>query len=149
MESARKFERWMRFSAVLYLLGGLSFAVLPEFSFAFPEKILLAVMGLDWPPMPATSVYHWATLAVSMMATITACSALAGRNGERDMDFAVPVMVSKGVSSIGALLALGLHGNYAVYLLVFLTDFPLMIVTWWFWSRLRKDLLAWGGYGVK
>ena len=149
MESARRFETWMRISAVLYGLGGLSFAVFPEFSFAFPEKLLLSVFGLEWPPMPVTSVYHWATLAISMMATITVCSVLAGRNGQRDMDFAIPVMVSKGVSSIGALLALALHGSYAVYLLVFLTDFPLMLITWWFWSRLRKDLLAWGGYGVR
>ncbi len=149
MVSARRFERWMRFSAVLYCLGGLGFALMPEMSFALPERALLTVLGLDWEPMPRTTVYHWATLAVSMMATITICSVLAGRNGQRDRDFAIPVMVSKGVSSVGALLALGLHGSYAVYLLVFLTDFPLMLLTWWFWSRLRNDLLAWGGYGVR
>ena len=149
MESARRFERWMRFSAVLYALGGLGFALAPELSFALPEQVLLNVLGLDWTPMPKTSVYHWATLAVSMMATITICSALASRKGERDRDFAIPVMVSKGVSSVGALLALGLHGSFAVYLLVFFTDFPLMLLTWWFWSRLRNDLIAWGGYGER
>ena len=140
MPHCHDFERWMRFSAVLYLLGGLGFALFPELSFGLPDQLARTVLGLDWKPLPATSAYHWAALAVSMMMTIGACSALAGRYAPRDLDLAIPVMVSKGVSSLGGLLALGLHDRFAIYFVVVLTDFPLMLLTFWFWSRARKEL---------
>ena len=136
MTPEQTFGRWMRISAWLYGAGGLAFAVLPGLSHELPAAVARQLLGwVDWTPMPPTASYSWHALAVSMMATIAVCSWFAGRDPLRNRDFAVPVMFSKGVSSLVGGLALFLHAPMAIYLVLVLTDFPLLVVTWLLWRR--------------
>ncbi|HCP47018.1 MAG TPA: hypothetical protein DIU15_13310 [Deltaproteobacteria bacterium] len=131
MTATERFQRWMQVSAALYALGGLTFAVLPRWSFALGDRLYRQLPGLaDWPAPPETAVFAWTVLAVSMMATITTCCFLAARAPGSGRLFAVPVIVSKGLSSVGGLFLLAVHAKYPIYLGLFLTDFPLLVITW-------------------
>jgi len=137
MDPVRPFRRWMRISAALYAAGGLAFAVSPATSHEDVDALARWALGPGgWEPMPPTAAHSWTALAVSMMATIAVCAWLAGSNPIRNKDFAVPVMVSKAVSSAGGLLLLALHARYAIYLVLFVTDFPLLLLTFLLWRRL-------------
>jgi len=121
----------MQLSVLLYAGGGLTFAAFPRWSFALGDTLYRQLPGLaDWPTPPETAVFAWTVLAVSMMATITTCCILAARSPVDGRLFALPVIVSKALSSLGGLLLLGIHAKYPIYLGLFLTDFPLLVITW-------------------
>lgn len=126
----------MAFSAVLYGLGAVTFAVAPLAAAAAPDLAPGLVPLLDsLVPAPAATGLNWHALAVSMMITITVCSAYAARAPARNKDFAVPVMFSKVTSTLMALGAFALDDRQAAYLLVAITDFPLFLITWSLWHR--------------
>jgi hypothetical protein len=139
MKAARRFRAFMLISAALYAIGGLSFAVSPGESFGAWDRRIRKLFGLGWEDIPAVTIHHWTVLAISMMATITVCSLLAARDPVRNRDFAVPVMVSKAVSTLGALILLATEQPYGAYLLVIATDFPLLALTWWFWRAADRE----------
>jgi len=131
LNPTQRFQRWMQASVLLYAVGGASFAAFPRWSFELGDRLYRQAPGVaDWPSPPETAVFAWTVLAVSMMATITTCSFFAARDPVDGRLFAVPVMVSKALSSAGGLLLLFLHAKYPIYLGLFLTDFPLLVVTW-------------------
>ncbi len=120
----------------MYGLGGLAFAVAPDLAHGLPDALYRKVpMLADWPALPEAEAHNWTGLAISMMATITACAILAARDPARNRDFAIPIMVAKGVSSGGGLILLAVHAKFAFYLVIFFTDFPLLIITWLLWRR--------------
>ena len=126
----------MKASVVMYGVVGLLFAVAPGTAHALPDALLRSLpFFADWTALPAAEAHNWTALAISMMATITACSALAARDPVRNRDFAIPVMVSKGVSSAAGLILLAVHARYAFYVAIFCADFPLLVVTWLLWRR--------------
>ncbi len=140
MTPEKTFGTWMWISAAMYGLGGLAFAVAPELAHGLPDQLFRLLPPLsDWAPLPETAAYNWHGLAVGMMATITVCSVYAARDPVRNKDFAVPVMASKAVSSFAGLAALALHAKFAFYIVIFCTDFPLLVITWLLWRRVRGD----------
>jgi hypothetical protein len=143
MEAVRAFRGWMRVSVALYALGGLAFAVSPSTAHGDVDALFRLLPGLSaWDPMPATLAHSWTALSVSMMATISACCWFAAKNPLKNKDFAVPVMVSKAVSSVGGILLLLVHARYAIYLVLFTTDFPLFLLTLFLWRRLPATVAA-------
>ncbi len=126
----------MSISFVLYTAGGLLFAIAPHFSHSLADSLLRRLPPLSgWEPTPATEVYNWTVLSVSMMATISACAFIAWRDPRHYRALAVPIMCSKGLSSAAGLLLLVTHAHYAIYLAIFLTDFPLLVITFVLWRR--------------
>jgi hypothetical protein len=139
MPPERVFGRWMAFSALLYGLGALAFAVAPNLAHSLPDAAYRMLPPFaDWEPLPDALALNWHGLAVSMMITITVCSVFAARDPVRNKDFAVPVMFSKGTSSVLGLAALALHAKYAFYVCIVLTDFPLLVITWLLWRRIPR-----------
>jgi hypothetical protein len=77
-----------------------------------------------------------------MMATISACAFFAWRDPPRYRALAIPIMCSKALSSIAGLLLLVTHARYAIYLVIFLTDFPLLVITFVLWRRFDREKAA-------
>jgi len=130
----------MAFSAVLYGLGALSFAVAPVALHALREVAPQIFPLLEYlVPTPEVAALNWHALAVSMMVTITVCSAYAARDPVGNKNFAVPVMFSKVTSTVMALATFALHGRDLAYLVVAITDFPLFLITWALWRRVSDS----------
>ncbi len=139
MTPERRFGLWMTVSAVLYGAGAAAFALFPALAHGLPDAAYRLLPPFsDWDPLPETLAYNWHGLAVSMMVTITVCSVFAARDPVRNRDFAVPVMFSKVTSSVLGIAALLLHHQYAFYVCIFFTDFPLFVVTYLLWRKVPK-----------
>jgi hypothetical protein len=110
--------------AVVYLLGGLTFAAAP--------RLVFRLVTLDEaPPDFAGEVLFWNVLAVAMMTAIaTSCAVVAGRPRERRHAL-LPVVVAKLTSSLlAALHLIAFHGPGAKALFAIIaTDFPLFLLT--------------------
>ena len=123
MTPEQAFGRWMKISGWLYGAGGLTFAVLPGLSHQLPDALARQLLPfVSWTPMPPTAAYSWTALGVSMMVTISACAFLAARDPQAHRDFALPIMLSKAVSSLGGVLALVFHEPMAIYLCLLYTS---------------------------
>ena len=91
-EEERSLRALLRFWTVLFGAGALSFAV-------DPDRSMGTLNLLPGPSLPRASEKYWNTLAVSLMATITALSAMAASDVRRRRHLVWPLMLSKAVSS--------------------------------------------------
>ena len=128
---------WMAISAFLYFIGGLVFIFLPH--------PLLEV--LDWigglfhlsPVLPGAILAErfWNVLAFSMAMTITTASVLVVRDPASNKGFCVPVIYSKLASWLSALVYFLAFSRAFAHLMIFLVDFPLFVLTVFFYRRAR------------
>lgn len=136
----RAFGAWMSVSFVLYGLGGIAFAAFPRLSHSLPDQVLRRLPPLSsWEALPSPEAWNWTILSVSMMATISTCAFLAWREPVRCRNLAVPIVISKFVSSAGGLAMLLGGARHTIYLAIPLVDFPLGLITLILWSRLRRE----------
>jgi hypothetical protein len=91
-EEERSLRTLLRFWTLLFGAGAVSFAV-------DPDRSTGALNLLPGPSLPRSSEKYWNTLAVSLMATITALSAMAATDVRRRRAMVWPLMLSKAVSS--------------------------------------------------
>ena len=72
--------------------------------------------------------YFWVFLSFSMMMTIAACSYVASKDIRKNRSVIIPIILSKLASSLSALTFYYSRGIFA-YLAIFITDFPLALLT--------------------
>ena len=132
-----KAEKQLR---ILMLIYTVMFAIGCAQFYTGPDKLLTrlntvgAWFGFD--PVPLSGERFWLFLAVSLMATITTCCLIAAINIRENRHFVLPVIVSKLVSSsIGMKQFVAVKPHGFMYLVIFLTDFPLFVLAVWFYLR--------------
>ena len=103
---------------VLWLLGGN-----PLFKWLGWELDHGRVNALGTP-----AEYFWVFLGFSMMMTIAACSYVASKDIRKNRSVILPLILSKLASSLCALTFYSSRGIFA-YLVIFVTDFPLFLLT--------------------
>lgn len=91
-DAERSLRSLLRFWTLLFGAGAVSFAIDPDRSTA-------TLNVLPGPALPPSSEKYWNALAVSLMATITALSAMAATDVRRRRAFVWPLLLSKAVSS--------------------------------------------------
>jgi hypothetical protein len=91
-DAERSLRSLLRFWTLLFGAGAISFA-------ADPDRSTATLNVLPGPALPPSSEKYWNALAVSLMATITALSAMAATDVRRRRSFVWPLMLSKAVSS--------------------------------------------------
>ncbi len=91
-DSERSLRSLLRFWTLLFGAGAVSFAV-------DPDRATGVLNVLPGAPLPPSSERYWNALAVSLMATITALSAMAASDVRRRRSLVWPLMLSKAVSS--------------------------------------------------
>jgi len=129
---------FMKISAVIYLVAGFAFVLLPE-------KILNAINQLSQkllpklPLIPLSDGKFWLILAFSMMMTITALCCLAQRNVRKYNGYIVSLLVAKFTSSITGLCFFLCSDKYFAYLLIFIVDGALLGLTLFFFIRAKLD----------
>ncbi len=128
---------WMAISAFLYFSGGLVFLL-------FPRPLLLILDGLGRmvhlaPVLPGAMLAErfWNLLAFSMAMTITTASVLVVRDPAANKGFCIPVMFSKVASWLSALVYFLAVSRAFAHLVIFLVDFPLFVLTVFFYRRAR------------
>jgi hypothetical protein len=117
-------------TAVLYACAGLFFAVLPQLT------LTIAASGGALPFGPAAR--FWQVMAVAMMAMLTLCCWLASRAPRENRRLLLPVMLSKGISTGFAAVALLTSSDAAgrrALLSIITSDLPLLLATAWFYWR--------------
>lgn len=91
-DEERRLRSLLRFWTLLFGAGAVSFA-------ADPDRSTATLNVLPGPALPPSSERYWNALAVSLMATITALSAMAATDVRRRRALIWPLMLSKAVSS--------------------------------------------------
>jgi len=91
-DAERSLRSLLRFWTLLFGAGAVSFA-------ADPDRSTATLNVLPGPALPPSSEKYWNALAVSLMATITALSAMAATDVRRRRALVWPLMLSKAVSS--------------------------------------------------
>jgi hypothetical protein len=91
-DEERSLRSLLRFWTLLFGAGAVSFA-------ADPDRSTASLNLLPGPALPPSSEKYWNALAVSLMATITALSAMAATDVRRRRGLVWPLMLSKAVSS--------------------------------------------------
>ena len=112
---------------ILYVLGGVGFAVLPGTVVDLVNSMGRGLFCLK--PSPAPQGAFYSVLAAGMMATISTCMALVLKDTKRNRPFLLPVFVEKCTSSgLGLVYCLFGEPNSG-YLALFVVDFPLALLT--------------------
>jgi hypothetical protein len=126
---------WMAISAFLYFSGGLVFLLLPrpllETLDAIGKLLHLAAVL----PGAMSAERFWNLLAFSMAMTITTASVLVARDPVANKGFCIPVMFSKVASWLSALIYFLVVSRAFAHLVIFLADFPLFVLTVFFYRR--------------
>lgn len=134
----RHLRTWMGISALLYAGGGLIFLFFP--------RTLLQVLDSFAGPLHLASVLpgalaaerFWNLLAFAMMVTITTASLMVVRDPVGKKDFCIPVLFSKTASWLSALVYFAVVSRAFAHLVIFLTDFPLFVLTAVFYARAQN-----------
>jgi hypothetical protein len=120
-DEERRLRSLLRFWALLFGAGAVSFA-------ADPDRSTASLNLLPGPSLPPSSEKYWNALAVSLMATITALSAMAASDVRRRRAFVWPLMLSKAVSS-GMYLRRFSERRATPYLVGAVVDGSILVVT--------------------
>ncbi len=138
----KRLGQWMAVSAFLYFSGGLVFLLFP--------RPLLQVLDLIGklihlaPVLPGAMLAErfWNLLAFSMAMTITTASVLVVRDPAANKGYCIPVMFSKLASWLSALVYFLVVSRAFAHLVIFLVDFPLFVLTVFFYRRSRTKVPA-------
>lgn len=142
-DAATKAEKqlayWMAISAFVYFSGGLVFLFFPRPLLEILDSIgrqfhLAAVL-----PGAMLAERFWNLLAFSMAMTITTASVMVAANPASNKEFCIPVMFSKISSWLSALVYFILVSHAFAHLVIFLVDFPLFVLTVFFYRRARSS----------
>lgn len=133
----RQLGHWMAISAFLYFSGGFVFLL-------FPRPLLLILDSLGKivhlaPVLPGAmpAERFWNLLAFSMAMTITTASVIVVRDPAANKEFCIPVIFSKTASWLSALVYFLVVSRAFAHLVIFLVDFPLFVLTVYFYRRAR------------
>ncbi len=151
MEYYTTSEKWltylMRIYSILFLFVGYGFLLFPWLileeidtfsghwivSWFLVENPLFEWLGWKLPHLKVNAQgtpaeYFWVFLSFSMMMTIAACSYIASKDIRKNRSVIIPIILSKLASSLSALTFYYSRGIFA-YLAIFITDFPLLLLT--------------------
>lgn len=120
-DAERRLRALLRVWTLLFGAGAVSFAV-------DPDRATGVLNVLPGPSLPPSSEKYWNALAVSLMATITALSAMAAADVRRRRGMVWPLMLSKAVSSGMYLRRFG-EQRRTPYLVGALVDGSILAVT--------------------
>ncbi len=112
----------------IYLVGGLTFWAFPGLTQSLAEW---GVGFAGLPISPALPAPMWTALGISLMWMLGVSALLAGWDPRRNRLLAVPVMVSKLISTLAALSFVVLGAGQASALATVITDLPLFLITAW------------------
>jgi hypothetical protein len=133
---------WMAISAFLYFLSGLIFVFLPR---PLPEALDFLARQLRLAtvlPGAMGAERFWNLLAFSMMMTIGTASVLVVRDPGSRKNFCIPVIISKLASWSSALIYFAVISRAFAHLVIFLVDFPLFVLTVFFYRRAKAAASA-------
>jgi len=125
----RRLAWWLRFFALLFLVGAVGFLVRPDETVRDLDRVgaLIGLPGLPASGAPVASDF-WLALAVANMATITACCWLAAMDVRARRALVYPVVVSKLVSSATGVLLFVRWAHAFSLLSIALVDFPIALI---------------------
>ena len=129
----------------VYLIGGISFWAFTGLNQAVAEW-MAGFSGL--PTGTVFPVPMWTALGVSMMWMLGVCCLLAGWDPRRNRLLAIPVIVSKAISTLAGLSFVLCGVGQASVLTVVLTDLPLFFATVWLYHHAVRSVGGrWLGHG--
>jgi uncharacterized protein (DUF362 family) len=137
----------MRAYAFLFAVVGFVFLLFPWFTLHIIDRLsqsrlvlwifrtnpLFTWMGWELPlaqvnAQGSSAEYFWVFLSFSMMMTIATCSYVASKDVRRNRPVIIPLVLSKLSSSLAALAFYAAKGIFA-HFVIFLSDFPLFLLT--------------------
>lgn len=137
----------MRIYSILFLVVGYVFLLFPWFTLEAIDRlsespIVFWLLGenplfewLGWElghgkvnAQGTPAEYFWVFLSFSMMMTIAACGYISSKDIRKNRSVVIPLILSKLASSLCALIFYYSRGLFA-YLVIFVTDFPLFVLT--------------------
>jgi hypothetical protein len=129
--------KWaMIFFATVFFVVDLIFLFFTEELFTIINQ--LGEMVKINKPIEMPSEKFYLILTNSMMLGITYISARIAMNAKENINLLVVLMLIKLISSITGLILFFLpEGNFG-YLIIFIADFPLFLISYYFYNKLRK-----------
>lgn len=130
----RVFRGWMLISAMMYALGCIGFLVIGKYIPAIINRISRITTSLPLYPLPADGAEgaFWTVLASSMMAMITWIAVQAYRDPRRNANL-VPILLLSKACSTGFYTVLFVFNGHLAYIVGFLTDGPIFLLTAGLW----------------
>jgi hypothetical protein len=129
-------KTWMAISAVLYTVGGLSFLFGQNLLLENLNKTSTMIFKDRFPLIPLSTEKFWLVLTNSMMLMLVVICALVAFDVERFYMMVVIVLFSKAASSLQYLMHFIFGKRCFAYLVGFLTDGPLFVITLIFFLRI-------------
>jgi uncharacterized protein (DUF362 family) len=142
----------MKIYSILFLVWGYVFLLFPRFTLEAIDRLGLWLLDenslfkwLGWElrhgkvyaqgtSQGTDAEYFWVFLSFSMMMTIAACSYIASKDIRKNRSVIVPLILAKLASSLCAFTFYYSRGIFA-YLVIFITDFPLVLLTLYFYLK--------------
>jgi len=126
---------WMIISAVIYAVGGLSFLLGQNRLLENLNRASQLLFRDRLPLIPLSTEKFWLALVNSMMLMLVVISIFAAADIEKYYMMVTVILFSKAFSSIQYLLMFIFGKRYLAYLVGFLSDGPLFLVTLFFFLR--------------
>lgn len=133
----RHLKIFMGISAATYFVVGFAFALAPRYILETINLLSrLVVPGLE--EMPISVEKFWLSMTFSMMMTIATLSYMTHLNVRKNKGYIIPLMISKSASAVSALCFFLFSAKYFAYLIIFITDGSIFLVTLFFYLRANK-----------
>ena len=128
VKEEKQFKIFMRISAGVYFVAGMVFVIAPEWTLRAINAVSAALVP-DLELVPILVEKFWLALAFSMMMTITALCYIAQHNIRKNKGYAIPLLISKAVSSLTGLCFFVFSARYLAYFVIFAVDGSIFVVT--------------------
>jgi len=137
----RQLKTLMGISALVYLVVGFTFAVIPE-QLLRAVNVLSRTLTPGLSEIPVSSGRFWPALAFSMMMTITALSYMTFHNVRKNKGCVLPLLISKCASALSAICFFAFQATHLAYLLIFIVDGSIFWLTLAFYLRANRGFFA-------
>lgn len=127
----------LRWWTGFFAAATVGFAIFPAHIFRGLNAFGRVVVGWTGPSIPVSGESFWRILAVSLTAVLTVLSMSAARDVRRNLDRVPYIILAKGVTTLGFLVAyLGIH--YFAYFVGLVVDGMIFLLTWYCYSGARR-----------
>jgi len=130
---------WLRFLTGAFVICGLIFLIHPNYFLQYLDDIGMVFFNFRSLPLENPKYEMWWVLTLALMGFLTYASFQAQTNWLRYHNLIPPVIIAKGISTLGFLSLTIFHPTHFFYIVALLVDGIICLTTWYAYAQAIKS----------
>ncbi|MDO8527095.1 MAG: hypothetical protein Q7T03_05335 [Deltaproteobacteria bacterium] len=130
---------WLRLLMVAFAMVGMVFLFAPNYFLHYLDGIGAVFFNFTNAPLESPRHEIWWVLTLAVMGAMTYVCFQAQLNWIRNHNMVPVVIIAKGISALGLLLLLFFYLTHFFYIVAFLVDGLLCLITWYAYAQAIKS----------